>query len=758
MKTTLFFLLFLSVAFGQTEKIKRFDTISDEGRQYIIRALVREIEDSEILIFHLRKDEFDRKDSVMDGEIYITLGCFAARVCCFLKGEMTVKPYDVGYLYEGDLFRGGIWVATSHSGFPPAYNSFLRHDNLVRLIFVKRQRTPLKDCLKGGRTFFPALCKEVETLSGEAFIQKYGLESIFSNRVFRTLEGCVFHVDYSVPELPVTKMMVMNNSVYGSKASSRTLAWSGLIHLSPEEISEIVYIAYRMDKKSGGHKAYMEACAREPKVLLPMDEKKPVFKTTIGIALRDALRKKAEDEKQKAAKAAAKLNPPPTNIVQRVEPQKPRKKTAHQLRIEQMQKRIALLGDGYPGALLLYPESPELRGQMSKYGLTAGYFQRSEQEDGIRQSFSRMFPTNSLPYLLYSPKPSREPVPLVVYFGGNGEHGTNLVDQFRQPLVFEKVTSPEFQRRHPCYLFAPMLPKDSTFGGTTQGGPNPLSKLTCDALYEVIRSLNNPPVDTNRLYVTGLSYGGMATHRLLWLYPGRFAAGVPAEYMVVALKVPTPAPNCWFLCNEGGDEFREMRKKNAADNIKNVREAGGDCRVSFYPSSSHDAWKKAWLEDSVWDWMFSKTADGRPVPRRAGLSPALVAAAPELLPEGRFCTASVPGKDAAHGPEYGADGLDNTCYMSAAPVKTGDWWMVDFSAPVTGTIVLHSGTPSGEGILKLGRVETSANGTVWTRAGTFSAKTGSCRIRLTAPIRYLRVLPENRNPEILTLRNLILTP
>lgn len=64
-----------------------------------------------------------------------------------------------------------------------------------------------------------------------------------------------------------------------------------------------------------------------------------------------------------------------------------------------MQKRIALLGDGYPGALLLYPESPELRGQMSKYGLTAGYFQRSEQEDGIRQSFSRMFPTNSLPYL-----------------------------------------------------------------------------------------------------------------------------------------------------------------------------------------------------------------------------------------------------------------------------------------------------------------------------------------------------------------------
>ena len=142
------------------------------------------------------------------------------------------------------------------------------------------------------------------TLSEPDFMRKYHLESVFSNRVYRVMDECVFHVDYPVPDLPETESMKLNRHITDvwkkrSEEAVYTTENTGLIHLSPEEISEIVYIAYRMDKNSGGHKAYMEACAREPKVLLPMDEKKPVFKTAIGIALRDALRKKAEDEKEK---------------------------------------------------------------------------------------------------------------------------------------------------------------------------------------------------------------------------------------------------------------------------------------------------------------------------------------------------------------------------------------------------------------------------------------------------------------------------
>ena len=768
--TYLFFLL--GIALSHAASFTTFDELPKHKKQSIIDALSTEIRDSDILVFHLRKDEIFRENGVIDEDIAITLGFHTMRVCCFLKGAPTIEHYGVGFLYEGDRFRsrklilcGDGSLSRKSPYFRPAYHPFLYFDNLTRLAFVKRQLIPLKDCLIGGRSFYPELCKEVETLSGEAFIQKYGLEAVFSNRVFRATDSCLFHVDYPVPDLPETESMKLNRHITDvwkkrSEEAVYTTANTGLIHLSPEEISEIVYIAYRMDKKSGGHKAYMEACAREPKVLLPMDEKKPVFKTAIGIALRDALREKAAEEKKKEEKEVAKENPRTMDSEsdKKVARETERIRRATERRLAEKARKYALLGNGYPGSLLSYPETPELQKLMSKYGLTAGYFQRREKEDGVLLNYEPCFPTNSIPYLLYKPKPGREPVPLVLYFGGNGEHGTNLVDQFRQPLVFEKVTSPDFQRRHPCYLFAPMHPKGANFGAGIPGSPGRQSNLTCDALYAVIRSLDNPPVDTNRLYVTGLSFGGMATHRLLRLYPGRFAAGVPAEYMVRAWDVPTPPPNCWFLCGEGEEEYRDMRKKNASDNIKAVREAGGECRVSMYPKSGHNSWEKAWREDSVWEWMFSKTLDGRPVPRKAGVSTAAGAALPVPLPEARVCTASVPGEDAAHGPAYAADGLDNTCYKSAQPVKTGDWWMIDFSVPVKGTVVVHSGTLSGEGILKTARVETSANGTIWTRAGVFSAKNGTCRIHLTAPVRYLRVLPENRKPETLILRDLVLTP
>ena len=52
---------------------------------------------------------------------------------------------------------------------------------------------------------------------------------------------------------------------------------SGLIHLSPEEVSEIVYIACLLDVGAG---QYAEARKRAPELLLPVE--KPEFRTAIG--------------------------------------------------------------------------------------------------------------------------------------------------------------------------------------------------------------------------------------------------------------------------------------------------------------------------------------------------------------------------------------------------------------------------------------------------------------------------------------------
>ena len=157
-------------------------------------------------------------------------------------------------------------------------------------------------------------------------------------------------------------------------------------------------------------------------------------------------------------------------------------------------------GYGYPGELAPYEASSKLQEQMERFNLTAGWFRRAAINPETYRYRPDRCPVNELPYLLFSPKRGREPVPMVLYFGGTGEHGADLLVQFGQTLVFEKVTAQEFQERHPCYLLAPLFPKGLHFGTGLPETSSNLSDLTCDTMYAVIASLNNPPVDTNRIY------------------------------------------------------------------------------------------------------------------------------------------------------------------------------------------------------------------------------------------------------------------
>lgn len=103
-------------------------------------------------------------------------------------------------------------------------------------------------------------------------------------------------------------------------------------------------------------------------------------------------------------------------------------------------------GDGYPGRMEKYEVTPELKRHLERFDLTAGWFRRDplppEKVYHFRPDYC---PVNELPYLLFSPKRGRKPVPMVFYFGGTGEHGTNLVDQLsstftqRSPVKFLRV-------------------------------------------------------------------------------------------------------------------------------------------------------------------------------------------------------------------------------------------------------------------------------------------------------------------------------
>ncbi|MCL1921136.1 MAG: hypothetical protein FWG50_08695 [Kiritimatiellaeota bacterium] len=286
-------------------------------------------------------------------------------------------------------------------------------------------------------------------------------------------------------------------------------------------------------------------------------------------------------------------------------------------------------GYGASGNILPYTDTKGLRENREYYNLSAGWFVRDplppesveakiiayEDAKGRRKPFP-----DRLPFLLFTPDEKLldgKPAPLVVFMPGNGELGNDLNRQFRQSLIFERVTSKAFQSKHPCYLLVLSVPTDSPglWEGATVYRPSSIENFLNDAILGVARAQQSPPVDTNRLYATGLSYGGVAVYGLGCTFPGRYAALVPvAACPTGEIAVhPTQPGNWWLFYNEGDKATTEwIETVNAFK--RRVTLQGGKFRVSTFPDKGHNAWDKTWREEAMWDWMFSKTMDGSPVP------------------------------------------------------------------------------------------------------------------------------------------------
>lgn len=385
---------------------------------------------------------------------------------------------------------------------------------------------------------------------------------------------------------------------------------------------------------------------------------------------------------------------------------------------------------------------PAARCDLSRYSLRACW-------NGVK--------TNAVKALLFTPKPvGKAGLPLVVYLPGRGEIG-DVARQFRQRTIFDLVTSEGFQKRHPCFLLALSPPESATtLLGGSPGRPTAVQRALHEFVLSVCRQSGKPKIDTNRVYLTGFSYGGNGVYALALNFPGFYAAAIPiAALPPVAESVSDVAPGSWWhFYNEGDYARHEMNAKTLRAFASAVVRAGGDFRLGRYPADAHDAWTRAWREDAVWDWAFSKSLDGK--------ARTLTKAARERDPclsliEAR-CSASVPGRDAATAPMRVIDGLDTTWYEPKRAFEKDDWWRVDFGKPLDGRVRLVSGDKSGAGVAKGLVVEVSSDGERWSRMGTFSGRDGVCSFVTRGAVRFVRVRSASERPQTFRLRRIDVVP
>lgn len=271
-----------------------FDSTSLRTQHYIVKMLADTVASCHIAVLHGRSDEIFRDDDALGYRYQSALNLMQFRLVTVLKGDTTVPPYSLCYVYPPTRYATGELMTISGKKLPPPYfPKYYGSDDLSRLAFLEPKRAPLTNLVTtsyGRRGELKEIIEDVARLDMETFMDKHVICEVFTNRVYQISEGCVFRVDHPVPLLPETEAMRMNSANFSlTKARVRDFQeMSRLIHLSSDEVSEIVFTAYWLEGEDGA-KRYEMAREANPAILVPLTDPAD-FTTEIGKRLFEAVK------------------------------------------------------------------------------------------------------------------------------------------------------------------------------------------------------------------------------------------------------------------------------------------------------------------------------------------------------------------------------------------------------------------------------------------------------------------------------------
>ena len=199
-------------------------------------------------------------------------------------------------------------------------------------------------------------------------------------------------------------------------------------------------------------------------------------------------------------------------------------------------------------------------------------------------------------YLLFLPEgydaTSDKKWPLMIFLHGAGERGTNL----NAVAVHGPPKLVKSKKDFPFVLVSPQCPSSGWWTEEVVIG------LLDDAIAK-------HKVDTNRVYLTGLSMGGFGTWAVGAKYPERFAAIAPicggGDRIGVLVgsaqkKAMLKTLGVWAF---HGAKDPVVALAESERMVEAFKKAGcTDVKLTVYPEAQHDSWTQAYNTPELWDW------------------------------------------------------------------------------------------------------------------------------------------------------------
>jgi len=113
-------------------------------------------------------------------------------------------------------------------------------------------------------------------------------------------------------------------------------------------------------------------------------------------------------------------------------------------------------------------------------------------------------------------------------------------------------------------------------------------------------------VNRQRVYVSGLSMGGMGTFEILYRRPNMFAAASPicGNGSTKLTNLYANKVSIWIF---HGSDDQVVSPKHSLNLAKAIIESGGSPKVTLYENVGHSSWDYAFAEQNYLKWIHSKT-------------------------------------------------------------------------------------------------------------------------------------------------------
>lgn len=223
--------------------------------------------------------------------------------------------------------------------------------------------------------------------------------------------------------------------------------------------------------------------------------------------------------------------------------------------------------------------------------------------------------TEQLGYRLLLPEnfDASQKYPLLLFLHGGGERGADNEKQLTHggKLFLE----PRNRGAFPAVILVPQCPEESYWAQVDidrsnypigldfhyEKGPTP----PLNAVMKLLQSyLEEAYIDTNRVYIMGLSMGGMGTFEMLYRMPDVFAAAIPicgAGMPEMAASFATKTP-LWVF---HGAKDQVVGPEHSVQMVEALLKTGGRPSFTLFDSYNHNSWDGAFAEPELLPWLFS---------------------------------------------------------------------------------------------------------------------------------------------------------